>query len=65
MPPDNGMLNKYLQLLREEQAECVALLATPNDRTAFGYGQASGRYIGLKRAEQLLEVALDEEDDRT
>jgi hypothetical protein len=63
MPSDNGVLNKVLQVLQEEQAKCVALLATPKDKTSFGYGQASGTYLGLKRAEQLVTEVLGEDDD--
>lgn len=65
MPSDNGTLNKVLQVLQEEQAKCVTLLATPNDKSAFGYGQASGIYLGLKRAEQLVTRVFGEEDDGT
>jgi hypothetical protein len=40
------------------------LLATPKDKSAFGYGEASGVYQGLCRAEQLFEEVVGEEEDR-
>lgn len=66
MPADTDIvLKKFLQRLKEEQTGCIALLATPKDKTAFGYGQASGIFQGLHRAEQLFEEVIGEEDDRT
>jgi hypothetical protein len=66
MPAEvDQMLKKFLQRLKDEQTECIALLATPKDKTAFGYGQASGIFLGLHRAEQLFEEVIGEEDDRT
>lgn len=66
MPADvDQVLKKFLQRLKEEQTGCIALLATPRDKTAFGYGQASGIFQGLYRAEQLFEEVIGEEDDRT
>jgi hypothetical protein len=59
------VLKKFLQVLRGEQAKCIGLLATPKDKTAFGYGQASGTYLGLYRAEQLFLEVIGEEEDRT
>jgi hypothetical protein len=66
MPADvDQVLKRFLQRLKEEQTGCIALLATPKDKTAFGYGQASGLFHGLHRAEQLFEEVIGEEDDRT
>ena len=65
MASEKVILQKLLQRLKEEQAGCIALLATPNDKTAFGYGKASGHYNGLCRAEQLFEEVVGEEDDGT
>ena len=65
MPAENVILKKYLQRLKEEQAGCVALLATPKDKSAFGYGEASGTYHGLCRAEQLFEEVVGEDEDGT
>lgn len=66
MPADvDQVLKRFLQRLKEEQTGCIALLATPKDKTAFGYGQASGIFQGLHRAEQLFEEVIGEEDDRT
>ena len=65
MSTENVILQKYLQRLNEEQAACISLLATPKDKSAFGYGEASGTYHGLCRAEQLFEEVVGEEDDRT
>lgn len=65
MSTETVILQKYLQRLKEEQAGCIALLATPKDKSAFGYGEASGTYHGLCRAEQLFEEVVGEEDDRT
>jgi len=65
MSVEHVILQKLLQRLKEEQAGCIALLATPNDKTAFGYGQASGTYQGLCRAERLFEEVVGEEEDRT
>ena len=57
-------LKLYLRKLKSMQAEYAhGKLATPNDKTAFGYGQASGEYIGLLRAEKLLEQAIEEVAD--
>ena len=64
MSGETVILQKFLQRLKEEQAGCIALLATPKDKTAFGYGEASGTYQGLCRAEQLLQEVVGEEDDR-
>ena len=60
---ENVILQKYLQRLKEEQAQCISLLATPKDKSAFGYGEASGTYQGLCRAEQLFEEVVGEEED--
>lgn len=65
MSAEDTVLRKFLQRLKEEQAGCIALLATPKDKSAFGYGEASGTYHGLCRAEQLFEEVVGEEDDRT
>jgi hypothetical protein len=65
MPADEQIvLKKFLQVLKGEQAGCIALLATPKDKTAFGYGHASGIYQGLHRAEQLFLEVIGEEEDR-
>ena len=64
MSAEDTVLRKFLQRLKEEQAGCIALLATPKDKSAFGYGEASGTYHGLCRAEQLFEEVVGEEDDR-
>ncbi len=55
----------FIERLKQEQAGCIGLLATPKDKTAFGYGEASGILQGLARAEQLFEGVIGEEDDRT
>ncbi len=65
MSVEHVVLQKFLQRLKEEQASCIDLLATPNDQTAFGYGKASGLYNGLRRAERLFEEVVGEEEDRT
>ena len=65
MSAENVILQKYLQRLKEEQTGCLALLATPKDKSAFGYGEASGTYHGLCRAEQLFEEVVGEDEDRT
>ncbi len=65
MSGETVILQKFLQRLKEEQAGCIALLATPKDKTAFGYGEASGTYQGLCRAEQLFEEVVGEDEDRT
>ena len=65
MSAEDVVLKKYLQRLKEEQAGCLALLATPKDKSAFGYGEASGTYHGLCRAEQLFEEVVGEAEDET
>lgn len=65
MSIETPILQKLLQRLKEEQLDCLALLATPKDKTAFGYGEASGLYNGLCRAERLFEEVVGEEEDRT
>ncbi len=55
----------FIARLKEEQAGCIQLLATPKDKTAFGYGEASGLLQGLHRAEQLFLAVIGEEDDGT
>ena len=65
MSAEDTILKKFLQRLKEEQDGCIALLATPKDKSAFGYGEASGTYQGLCRAEQLFKEVVGEEDDRT
>ena len=64
MSAENMILQKFLQRLKEEQTDCIALLATPKDKSEFGYGEACGLYQGLCRAEQLFEDVVGEEDDR-
>ncbi len=63
MSAEDVLLKKYLQRLKEEQAGCIALLATPKAKTEFGYGEASGIYQGLCRAEQLFEEVVGEDED--
>ena len=65
MSTETVILQKLLQRLKEEQANCIALLATPKDKSAYGYGEASGTYQGLCRAERLFEEVVGEEEDRT
>ena len=65
MSIETPILQKLLQRLKEEQTNCLALLATPKDKSAFGYGEASGLYNGLCRAERLFEEVVGEEEDRT
>ncbi len=63
MPAENVILQKFLQRLKESQTDCIALLATPKDKSAFGYGEASGLYQGLCRAEQVFVEVVGEEED--
>ena len=65
MSIETPILQKLLQRLKEEQTNCLALLATPKDKTAFGYGEASGLYNGLCRAERLFEEVVGEAEDET
>lgn len=62
---EDSVLKKFLTVLKQEQVEMLALLATPIDKSAFGYGQASGRLLGLNRAERLLAEVSGEEEDET
>ncbi len=55
----------FIRRLKEEQTQCIDLLKTPRDKSAFGYGEASGILQGLSRAEQLFEEVIGEEDDGT
>lgn len=64
MSAENVILQKLMQRLKEEQTDCIALLATPKDKSAFGYGEACGIYQGLCRAEQLFEEVVGEDEDR-
>ena len=65
MSAEDTILKKFLQRLKEEQDGCIALLATPKDKSEFGYGEACGIYQGLGRAEQLLLDTVGEDEDRT
>jgi|TARA_R110000868_G_scaffold241709_1_gene497209 hypothetical protein len=65
MSIETPILQKLLQRLKEEQTNCLALLATPKDKSAFGYGEASGLYNGLCRAERLFEEVVGEAEDET
>ena len=65
MSAEDTVLQVFLQRLKEEQASCIALLATPKNKSEFGYGEACGIYQGLCRAEQLLEETVGEDEDRT
>lgn len=65
MPAEDVVIKKILQRLKEEQEGCIALLKTPREKSAFGYGQASGILEGLSRAEQLLLQVVGEEEDGT
>lgn len=56
-------LEIYLRKLKDEQVGCIDLLAKPKDKTAFGYGEASGILQGLNRAEKLLEQVIEEVAD--
>jgi hypothetical protein len=55
----------FLERIKREKASCIDLLARPKDKSAFGYGEASGILQGLSRAEQLFEQVIGEEDDGT
>ena len=55
----------FIERLKQEQAGCIDLLKTPKDKSAFGYGEASGILQGLARAEQLFNDVIGEEGDRT
>jgi hypothetical protein len=55
----------FIPRLKEEQTQCIDLLKTPRDKSAFGYGEASGILQGLSRAEQLFEECVGEDDDGT
>jgi len=59
------VFKKFLTAVKQEQAGCLALLATPKDKSAFGYGEACGILQGLNRAERLFEEVVGEEEDRT
>lgn len=65
MSAEDVVLKIFLQRLKEEQTGCLALLATPKDKSAFGYGEASGTYHGLCRAEQLFNEVVGEAEDET
>ena len=65
MSIETPILQKLLQRLKEEQLDCLALLATPKEKSAFGYGEASGLYNGLCRAERLFEEVVGEAEDET
>ena len=66
MPADvDIVLKKFLEVVKREQTECLALLATPKDKSAFGYGEACGILQGLNRAERLLAEVSGEEEDGT
>lgn len=66
MPADTDIvLKRFLERLRQEQSGCIELLKRPRDKTAFGYGQASGILEGLSRAEQLFEEVIGEAEDGT
>lgn len=56
---------KFLEAVKKEQAGCIALLQTPKDKSAFGYGEACGLLQGLNRAERLFEKVIGEEEDGT
>ena len=55
----------FIARLKEEQANCIQFLTTPKDKTAYGYGEASGTLQGLNRAEQLFMDVIGEADDGT
>jgi hypothetical protein len=66
MPASSDIiLKRFLASLKEEQLRCIELLVTPNNPTEFGYGKASGILHGLRRAEQLFDEVIGEEEDRT
>ena len=65
MSAEDVVLKKYLQRLKEEQAGCIALLATPKNKSEFGYGEACGIYQGLCRAEQLFDETVGAAEDET
>lgn len=57
-------LELYLRKLKEKQLEYAdAALRQPNEKSSFGYGQASGKYQGLLLAEQLLTSVIEEVAD--
>lgn len=54
-------LELYLRKLKDMQVEMAdAALRQPNEKSEFGYGQASGKYQGLLLAEQLLMNVIEE-----
>ncbi len=66
MPADSNIVfTRFIERLKREQSGCIDFLSTPKDKTAFGYGEASGILQGLCRAEQLFEEVIGEEEDRT
>jgi hypothetical protein len=62
---EDTILKKFLTVVKQEKAGCLALLATPKDKSAFGYGEACGILQGLDRAERLFEKVIGEEEDKT
>lgn len=62
---EDTILKKFLTAVKQEKAGCLALLATPKDKSAFGYGEACGLLQGLDRAERLFEEVIGEEEDET
>ncbi len=55
---------KYLHKLKELKAKYAAeVLANPPKETEFGFGQVSGEYLGLCRAERLFLEIIGEPDD--
>lgn len=67
MPADTDVvLRRFLARVKEEKADlALQALQRPQDKTAFGYGEASGLIKGLECAERLFNEVIGEEEDRT
>ncbi len=57
---------RFLESIKIMQTEYAReALQKPKDKTEFGFGQASGFYQGLLRAEQLFKEVIGEEIDES
>lgn len=57
---------RFLDRLKSTQVEyATETLRTPQNQTAFGFGEASGMYKGLLLAERLFEEVIGDDDDGT
>jgi len=62
----SAKIEKIIESIKRHQAEYAhAVLIAPPGRDAYEFGRVCGIYQGLRQAEQLINEAIGEPDDRS